>query len=368
MKPNILISMPTQSHVEIAIDELTGLRDLGYNCHAFPYAAKEGFSSALSRFLVIIKNAFNLIKISNQFKPDIIYFNSRVEFKAGIRDAITIFLVRTFYFKKVLFMIKSHGSELDIFESNNYLIKKIVLPFLKKKVAGWLFLSSEEKNKVYQLNFFLTEKVFVTKNIVRTKQFKINPNFRSKHRIPTDHKILLFVGRVIKEKGIFEVINAFVKLNTDEKATLIIVGNGSALDAAKESVGQLKLNHKIIFTGFIPEQDVVEYYSNSDILVFPTVFPEGFPMALFNSVAAGLSIITTPTRAATDFLSEPDNCLWVQPKNSDSVLNALDTLLKSDELMRSMSINNILKSELFSQSQVAKELSLIIDKVFQTKT
>ena len=367
MKPNILISMPTQSHVEIAIDELTGLQDLGYTCHAFPYAAKEGFSSALSRFLVIIKNAFNLIKISNQFKPDIIYFNSRVEFKAGIRDAITIFLVRTFYFKKVLFMIKSHGSELDIFGSNNYLIKKIVLPFLKKKVAGWLFLSSEEKNKVNQLNFFLPEKVFVTKNIVRTNQFKINPNFRSKHHIPTDHKILLFVGRIIKEKGIFEVINAFVKLNTDEKATLIIVGNGSALDAAKESIGQLKLNHKIIFTGFIPEQDVVEYYSNSDILVFPTIFPEGFPMALFNSVAAGLSIITTPTRAATDFLSEPANCLWVEPKNSESVLSALVTLLKTDELMRTMSINNILKGELFSQNQVVKELSATIDNIFQTK-
>lgn len=368
MKPRILISMPTQSHVEIALDELTGLQDLGYTCDKFPFAAKEGYSSAFSRFIVIIKNAFNLIKISKQFKPDIIYFNSRVEFKAGIRDTITIFLVRIFYFKKVSFMIKSHGSDLDIFENNNYLIQKVVLPYLKKRVAGWLFLSNEEKTKVNQLNYFLPEKVFVTKNIVRTNQFKINPFFREKLNIPNDHKILLFVGRIINEKGIFEVINAFVKLNINEKATLIVVGDGNALDTAKESIGQLRLNHKVIFTGFIPEQEVVEYYANSDILVFPTFFPEGFPMALFNSVAAGLAIITTPTRAATDFLSEPNNCLWVQPKNSDSVHSALLTLFKSDDITQSMRANNILKGELFSQAQVAKELAITIDKVFQTKT
>ena len=367
MKPNILISMPTHSHVEIAMDELTGLQNLGYTCDAFPFAAKEGFNSVSSRFLVIIKNAFTLIKISNHFKPDIIYFNSRVEFKAGVRDAITIFLVRTFYFKKVLFMVKSHGSDLDIFESRNFIIRKIILPYLKKRVSAWLFLSTEEKKKVNELNYLSPAKVFITKNIVRKNQFKINPNFRNKHHIPIDHKILLFVGRVINEKGIFEVVDAFAKLNSNEKATLIVVGDGSSLDSVKDNIEQLKLNHKVIFTGFIPEQEVVEYYANSDILVFPTFFPEGFPMALFNSVAAGLSIITTPTRAATDFLSEPDNCLWVQPKNSDSVLSATLTLLESDELMRSMSLNNILKGELFSQNQVAKELSTTIDNLFQAK-
>lgn len=365
MKPRILMSMPTQSHVEIALDELTGLEQLGYVCHKFPFAAKEGFSSAISRIWVIIRNAFNLIRISNQFKPDIIYFNSRVEFKAGVRDATTIFLVRTFYFSRVLFVIKSHGSDLDIFESKNYLIQKIILPYLKKRVSAWLFLSTEEEIKVNLLNYLPPAKVFVTKNIVRTNQFKINPNFREKLNIPNDHKILLFVGRVIKEKGILEVVNAFVKLDIKEKATLIIVGNGSALDTAKETISKLNLNHKVIFTGFIAEQEVVDYYANSDILVFPTYFPEGFPMALFNSVGAGLSIITTPTRAATDFLSEPDNCLWVQPKDTDSVYNALITLFNSEELMENMSINNILKGELFSQAQVAKELSTIINQVFK---
>lgn len=367
MKPRILISMPTVHHIEIAMDELTGLQKLEYTCDKFPFASKKGFSSRMSRFLVIIKNANNLIKISNQFKPDIIYFNSRVEFNAGVRDAITIFLVRIFYFKKVLFMIKSHGSDLDIFESKNYLVQKIILPYLKKRVSAWLFLSTEEEIKVNQMNYLSPDKVFVTKNIVRTNQFKINLNFREKLNIPRDHKILLFVGRVINEKGIFEVVNAFVKLNVNEKATLIVVGDGTALSAVKEIVVQLKLNHKVIFTGFIPEQEVVSYYANSDILVFPTFDKEGFPMGLFNSVGAGLSIITTPIRAATDFLSEPDNCLWVKPKDADSVHRALITLFNSEELMHNMSINNILKAELFSQAQVVKELSAIIDKVFEPK-
>ncbi len=367
MKPKILISMPTQAHVEIALDELTGLQDLGYTCNKFPFAAKEGFSSGISRFWVIIKNAFNLIKVSNRFKPDIIYLNSRVEFKAGIRDAITIFLVKNFYFDKVLFIIKSHGSDLDILKNKNHLIHKIIFPYLKKSVSAWLFLSTEEQMEVNRINYFSPEKVFVTRNIVRTNQFKIDPNFRKKLNIPLDHKILLFVGRVIIEKGILEVLNAFVKLNINEKATLIVVGDGSALQTAKERIGQLKVSNDVIFTGFIPEQEVVDYYANSDILVFPTFFPEGFPMALFNSVAAGLSIITTPTRAATDFLTEPNNCLWVQPKNADSVHKALITLLNSENLMQNMRVNNILKGTLFGQAKVAEELSIIVDKVFKIK-
>ncbi len=367
MKPKILFSMPTEFHVEIALDELTGLQNLGYACDEFPFAARAGFSSIISRFWVIFKNAFNLINVSNRFKPDIIYLNSRVEFKAGVRDAITIFLVRIFYFDKVLFVIKSHGSDSGIFKSKNYITHKIILPYLKKRVSAWLFLSTEEKTEVDRMNYLSSEKVFVTKNIVRTNQFKIKPNFKEKLNIPTDHKILLFVGRVIEEKGILEVVDAFVKLDVNEKVTLIVVGDGDALSAVKENVAQLERSHKVIFTGFIPEQEVVDYYANSDVLVFPTYFPEGFPMALFNSVAAGLSIITTPTRAATDFLAEPDNCLWVQAKDADSVHSALTTLFNSEELMQNMRVNNVLKGALFSEAQVAEELSVIINQVFKSK-
>jgi glycosyltransferase involved in cell wall biosynthesis len=361
-KPRILFSMPTRHHVEIALDEMEGMKELGYSCSHFFYAAKEGVNSTSGRMRVIFQNAFSLIKLARLFKPDVIYFNSRLEVLAGIRDFITISLVKTFYRHPVRFIIKSHGSDIEVFEINNPLIGKVVLPFLKKHVSAWLFLSTEERNNILNAGYLPAEKVCVTKNIVRTEQFVTDNNFKKLHNIPSDHKILLFVGRVIKQKGVYEVLKAFHKIQEMNRTTLIIVGDGPELEPLKQLTNTLGLNKFVIFTGFITEQDVVTFYANSDVLLFPTYFPEGFPMALFNAAAAGMCVVTTPTRAAVDYLLEPDNCLWVEPKNYIQLANRVNNLLQSEVLMAQMKINNRMKGNLFSKRQVCAELALTIQK------
>ncbi|MXV15795.1 glycosyltransferase family 4 protein [Hufsiella ginkgonis] len=360
-KLKILFSMPSQTHVEIAVDEIEGLRDHGYDCDQFPFAAKDSNGSQLSRIQMILKNAFNLVKVAYRFQPDVIYLNSRLEVLPTIRDFLTIVIFKASYHKKVRFFLKSHGSDLEVLESKNFLVSKITLPYLRKNISGWLFLSTEERNKVAKNGYLSPKRIFVTKNIVRTNQFKIDSGFRTRLNIPLDHKILLFSGRIIREKGIYEVIEAFSQIGEGYKTTLIVVGGGGELENIKGLASVLAAGDRVIFTGFIPEPEVVEFYANSDILVFPTYFPEGFSMALFNSVGAGLAIITTPTRAATDFLSDPENCIWVKSQDSGSVANALNTLLGSEKLMRTMKTNNIMKARLFSKEQVSSELSEIIE-------
>jgi glycosyltransferase involved in cell wall biosynthesis len=362
-KPRILFSIPTRHHVEIALDEMEGMKELGYPCNKFFYAAKEGINSKAGRMRVIFQNAFSLIKLARLFKPDVIYFNSRLEVLAGIRDFITISLFKTLYPHPIKFIIKSHGSDIEVFEKNNLLIGKVVLPFLKKHVSAWLFLSTEERNKILNAGYLPAEKVFVTKNIVRTGQFAIDDDFKSRHKIPSNHKVLLFVGRVIKQKGVYEVLNAFQKIKEMNGTTLIIVGDGAELEPVKQLTNTLGLNKFVIFTGFINEQDVITFYANSDILVFPTYFPEGFPMALFNAVAAGMCVVTTPTRAAVDYLLEPDNCLWVEPKNYTQLANKVNNLLQSKALMDEMKTNNSIKGNLFSKQHVCNELALTLQKI-----
>lgn len=361
-KLKILVSLPTKHHVEIALDEVTGLQELGYTCGTFNYAAKSGYDSKIGRLQIVFKNAFRLIKIAKQFHPDIIYFNSRLEILAVIRDYLTIRLVKTFYKKKVHFVIKSHGSDIELIDDKRYLVKRIILPYLKKNVAGWLFLSSEEKTKINETGYFKPSRIFTTKNVVRVNQFHKDPDFKTKHGIAADHKVLLFVGRIIAEKGIFEVVDAFARIKDKHKTTLIIVGDGGDFEAVKELIENLSIKN-VILTGFIPEQEVVAYYSNADILVFPTFFAEGFPMALFNAVGAGLAIVTTPIRAACDFLSEPKNCLWVQPQNANDVFIKMDELLRSGDLIKAMHINNIVTAKQFSSGQIALELGAIFEQI-----
>ncbi|WP_342645890.1 glycosyltransferase family 4 protein [Mucilaginibacter sp. CSA2-8R] len=365
-KPRVLFSIPTRHHVEIALDELEGLQELGYPCGQFSYSAKEGVTSTAGRLKVILSNAWALVKVAKQFKPDVIYFNSRLEVIAGMRDYITIRMFRLFYRRPVCILLKSHGSDIDVLQSKQRLVSKTILPYLQKNITGWLFLSSEERRLIVNSGFLPEQRVFVTKNIVRSNHFKHDSLFKSKLKIPADCKVLLFVGRLIKEKGIYEVIEGFARLNDQlTKTVLIVVGWGTEEIELKQLCERLNIADHVIFTGFIPEQDVVAYYANSDVLVFPTYFPEGFPMALFNSVAAGLGIVTTPTRAAADYLTSPDNCLWAEGQNSESVYQALKMLLSDEQLLRDMKQQNVKKGQEFSKAQVAAELSAIIEQAIK---
>jgi glycosyltransferase involved in cell wall biosynthesis len=353
----ILFSIPSQSHVGLALDEMEGLRDLNYTCDGFTYAAKDGYESFFKRIYIVIVNAFALIKKAKEFKPDVIYFNSRLEMRAGIRDFITLLILKIFYSQKVILVLKSHGSEIDVFESDKYVIRRIVMPFLRNNINAWLFLSSEERNELIAKSFLPADKIFITKNIVRIDQFIPDSTFKNRLNIPADNKILLFVGRIIRDKGIFDVVEAFNKIQSLYKTTLIIVGSGEDSAELENYIATNNLTDKVILTGWITEGEVVEYYANSNMLLFPTYCSEGFPMALFNSIAAGLPVVTTAIRAATDFLTEPENCLWVKPKSGNDVAKAVTRLLENDALVASMSANNKVKAKLFCKAQVCKEIA-----------
>ena len=360
------MSIPTRSHVEIAQDELEGLIALGHIGEGFAYAAKEGVDSKIGRLLVVIKHALLLVLKTYKFAPKVIYFNSRLEILGCSRDFITIFLLRLFYWRKVGLMIKSHGSDLEVLNNKSFWMGKIVLPYLKKQVAAWLFLSSEEQKEVIANGYFDPEKIFVTKNIVRGYQFQKSNDFRRNHQIAANSTILLFTGRLIREKGVYEVLDAFLQLANQYDLVLIIVGDGPAKKELEVIAGKANLGQKVIFTGFIPEQQVVPYYANSDMLVFPTYFPEGFPMALFNAVAAGLQVVTTATRAAKDYLVEPHNCLWTEAENSNAVRDRIAELLNSPVLAKTMAEHNVRTGKLFDRAHVCSEISEIFHTISST--
>lgn len=361
--PRILFGIITKSHTELALDEMYGLQDLGYLCDQFEYGAKKKINSKIGRFYIVLANAIKLLLKTYKFKPNFIYLNSRLEFVASTRDFITILIIKTFYPRKIHFLLKSHGSNLEVLNTKKILYSKIVFPFLKSHIRGWLFLSTEELKWIISNELIDENKLFLSKNIVRIEKFKNERGFRNDLSIPNDCKILLFVGRLIKEKGIHYIIDAFAEIKEKNKVMLIIVGDGEELQDIKEKIELLDIKREVILTGWVDEEKAAYYTSNCDLLIFPTFCSEGFPMALFNSLAAGLSIVTTPTRAAIDYLQEPENCLWVEPRSSVSIISAVSKLLTDEHLMQQMRANNKVKSHLFKKSIVAEELSSILASI-----
>ena len=78
-------------------------------------------------------------------------------------------------------------------------------------------------------------------------------------------------------------------------------------------------------------------------------------MTIFQSVAAGLPILTTRIRAAADYLREPDNLLWVKPSNPEGLAERAAWLLDRPEVMAAMSRNNHALASAFGADAVARE-------------
>ena len=168
--------------------------------------------------------------------------------------------------------------------------------------------------------------------------------------------MLLFIGRFIEAKGLLDVIEAAALLrDRGQEFLLCCLGDGPSGPAARSLVQRLTLQNHARFFGYVPETQTSGFYANSTLLLFPTYHYEGFPMVIFNAAAAGLPIITTRIRAAADYLSEPDNCRWVEPKHPVQLAETIQRLLGNSRAQETMALNNRKLAESFSAEIVTGE-------------
>ena len=78
-------------------------------------------------------------------------------------------------------------------------------------------------------------------------------------------------------------------------------------------------------------------------------------MTVFQAVAAGLPVITTKIRAAADYLKEPDNCLWVEPKEPGIIADKIRSLMDDSVMRQHMAANNRALGAQFTRSIISAE-------------
>lgn len=113
---------------------------------------------------------------------------------------------------------------------------------------------------------------------------------------------ILFLGRIVPEKGVHYLIEAFKRLDTDKK--LVIAGGASDSAEYYESIKQAATgDQRIILTGFIEGRELEELYSNAYIYVLPSDL-EGMPMSLLEALAYGCCCLTSNIAECADVLCD----------------------------------------------------------------
>jgi glycosyltransferase involved in cell wall biosynthesis len=181
--------------------------------------------------------------------------------------------------------------------------------------------------------------------------------------VPPGPPGLLFVGRLIGEKGVLDVLEAFAMVRSRRVCRLTMAGEGPELERLRARASGLGVAGDVEFTGHLSEDGLGRVYRCADVLVLPTYFGEGLPTVLLEAMSVGLPIVTTRIRGAADHLVEGENALFVPPRDPGALAAALERLLDDDDLRRAMRENNLRKAEEFAPDRVAEAYVRVFDEI-----
>lgn len=154
-----------------------------------------------------------------------------------------------------------------------------------------------------------------------------------------DDFIFLFIGRMVKDKGINELVEAFSQLRAENPhLKLLLVGPfEEELDPLlPETMQKIQTHPGIISVGY--QSDVRLYLSVSDALVFPS-YREGFPNVVMQAGAMGLPSIVSNINGCNEIIEENVNGLIIPAKNTESLRNAMEKMARKDESFQTMKKN-----------------------------
>ena len=174
--------------------------------------------------------------------------------------------------------------------------------------------------------FFNPEQVTETERVTLREKLNIQP----------DDFVFVFVGRIVSDKGINELIKAFSELQTAENneltgiKLLLVGGLESDLDPLNpETLAEINQNQDIISAGF--QQDVRPFFAISDALAFPS-YREGFPNVVMQAGAMGLPSIVSDINGCNEIIVEGENGLIIPSKNVEKLKEKMLTLARDKNL------------------------------------
>lgn len=364
-----------------AIDETAGsllkpliLRTMaeGYEVHTvctdtgkFEALRSEGFHMidvTIDRVIHPVKNAksiFRLYKLMKQEQYDIVHVHTPIAALLG-RVAAKLAGVKTIVYT-------AHGFYFhDGMPPKQYKMIFGIEKYAARWLTDWLLLQSVED---YQLSldnrFKLEDRTIHLSNgvdiwekfnedlIPESKKVKL----REELQLQEEDIVFAFIGRMVREKGIFELVEAFVKAaEQNPRIKLLVIGGLMKSERDQDSHGKLieQMNHPRIHSlGF--RTDIPELMAVSDVFVLPS-YREGLPRSIVEAMAMKKPVIATNIRGCREEVFPDENGFLVEKENADELAEAMLKVANDDQLRSKFALKSReIAENLFDEEKVLKK-------------
>jgi glycosyltransferase involved in cell wall biosynthesis len=146
--------------------------------------------------------------------------------------------------------------------------------------------------------------------------------------IPAGCKVISFIGRCERNKGIYELFEAFAGLHDMFDLCLLIVGDGGDSSGIRKMAGDRGLDGKVFLTGKVSHDAVPKYLNMSDLFALPS-YSEGMPNALLEAMACGLPIVATRVGGIPEVIAHEREGLLCDPENAISLRECMERILRN---------------------------------------
>ena len=285
-----------------------------------------GTNIEMNREISLLSDLQSLYRLFNKFykdKPNIIHGNTP---KASLLSMLAGFMARV-----PIRVYYVHGLRYE----GEVGLKKIIL---KSMESVSCLLATDIFSVSHGVREKLHEDNITKKNINLIKNGSVNglngnyfspvnpeiSNFKSIYNIEDNHFIFGFVGRVVKDKGIKELVLSFIEINKKYNHTkLLLVGNyEDKLDPLDQAIkNEIETNENIIFTGF--QSDIRPYLKMMNVFVSPS-YREGFGISLMEAGAMNLPVITTDIIGCNEVIKDDYNGILIPSKSIPSLIVAME--------------------------------------------
>lgn len=217
----------------------------------------------------------------------------------------------------------------------------------ESRVAGAGQLTATLKRSVERLSYAGADHLIVLSTAFRdvlAERYAIDPHrisvippgvdverFTEHPDTDIDRRDIVVVRRLERRMGIDRLLRAWAQIQRAyPESRLVVVGDGSERSALVDAAQSLGITHRVVFTGRLPEHELVAQYQRAVVSVVPSLALEGFGLIALESLACGTPVIVTDCGGLPDGVRGLDPSLIVPPDDVDALAARLSRALEGD--------------------------------------
>lgn len=211
------------------------------------------------------------------------------------------------------------------------------------------------------------EKVWIIPNAVDAGKFQVNVDrnsVRARYGVAAHEKLILYVGRLVPQKGVEFLIQAVPKIAAKYAgAKCVIVGDGWFRGHLEYLAGMTGQRWRFNFTGFVPDSELVALMRSADVLVVPSIY-EPFGIVALEGMAAEVPVVASQVGGLAEVVQHDRTGEYVYMRSPDSIAWGVDRVLSNPGHVAWL-VKNGLEAvrKVYSWEAVAKKTSELYESV-----